>query len=257
MFSVSGVMPVKNAEEYLPYSLATLLHAPLDELIVVIEDSSDNSENILKKFHPNYPVHLFHKKTRKWNNKIADAVEYGFALARGDVIYSLFSDCAFDVNIFSPSALALFKRYDMISFQYYVRDLHTNPIQTNYESLLRRAFEKIDFKQQMWIGAIFATKRQVWRKIRFRDTPSLYGENIQFQDYKERLERAGHNYFHVKTTRNFDLRDFSLSKENQLLQGKGRILTDYPLWRVLLHSILHIKPYVLIGYLRSPKNEKA
>lgn len=242
---ISGVMPVHNEQEYLPYSLGGLKGAPLDELVVVLDRCTDNSERIITRFKPNYPVRVYPKTWQKWQSKIAETFEYGFSLASGDVLYGLAADCVCDPKMFDPKP---FEKHAMVSYQYYNRDIHTSAIRQNMEIFLSKCFQRIDFAQQVWHGGVFATKKSVWRELHFRDLPSEYGENVQFKGYCERLMAKGHRYCHVKTTKIVHLRA-PLNRGIQILEGKGRARLRYPYWRVLLHSLIHVKPHVLVGYV--------
>jgi glycosyltransferase involved in cell wall biosynthesis len=247
---ISGVMPVHNEQEYLPYSLSGLKSAPLDELVVILDRCTDSSESIITGFNPGYPVRVYHKMWQKWRSKIAETFEYGFSLASGDVLYGLAADCVYDPKMFDPKP---FEKYAMMSYQYYNRDIHTSAIRQNMEIFLSKCFQWIDFAQQVWQGGVFATKKSVWCELHFRDLPSEYGENVQFKDYCERLMAKGYKYYHVKTTKIVHLRA-PLNRSRQVLEGKGRAELGYPYWRVLLHSLIHMKPYVLVGYIQ--KNRK-
>lgn len=242
-------MPIKNEEKYLPYSLASLKQAPLDELVVSIETPcTDNSEEIISRFHPPYPIKVFHERCGTWRNRIAEAVEQTFRRASGDVVYSLFADVIYDPNIFR---LHPFKTYDMVSFRYFNRDLNTNPIRIYYEHLLSKVYEKIDFHESVWRGAVFGTKRKVWQKLHFKDIVSQYGEHLQFKDYRDRLQQNGYKHLHDKTTNNIDLRSTTFTKETQLKEGALRASKGYPPWKIFLHALIHLKPHIPTGYFNA------
>ena len=44
---------------------------------------------------------------------------------------------------------------------------------------------------------------------------------------------------------------FSIQKgfENQLRDGFSRAELGYPVWKTLLHSIMRLRPFVIVGYL--------
>ena len=243
----SGVLLVHNEQKYLPYSLNSLTEANLDELIIVLDRCTDKSEEIIRHFQPNYKIKIFRKDWAYWNNPIAEVAEFGFSKATKDIIFGLGGDIFFDKTMFDPK---FFVDNDMVGFSYLNRDLNTSTIRLCYESFLKNTFRKIDLKHEVWRGGIFGTKRKIWQKLHFRDIPSQYGEHTQFFDFKQRLLEHGGKYCYVEITKNLHLRDNALRKQNQLLQGKTRSrILKHPLWKVVLHSFLHLKPYVLIGYL--------
>jgi len=248
--SLSGVMAVHNEQEYLPYSLKSLLNVPLDELIVVLDRCSDRSEEIIKQFNPSYPVKTYCKSWQKWKSPRAEVADFGFSKASGDIIFNLEADLIFDHAMFNPD---FFVDYDMVVFRNFNHDLHTSHVRTWFEVFMTEQFRKTILGKKLWPGGIFGTKRTVWQHLRFRDSISKYGEHKYFQDYKQRLVKQKHKFAYVNTTNHLHLRDHSLTKKHQLQQGKGRVILGFPLWKVVLHSFLHCKPYVLIGYLRKTK----
>lgn len=244
---LSGVLYVHNEQDYLPYSLASLYNANLDELIVILDRCTDKSQNIIDRFKPAYPVKIYHKNWQSWKNPIAEVAEYGFSLASGDIIFSLGADVYFDQRMFTS---AFFVDYDMVGFRHVNYDLETSRLRSGYETFLATFFRHVDFKGQVWRGGVFGTKRSIWEQLHFRDSPSEYGEHIQFEDYQNRMLKEGWKYQDIQSTCNLHLRDHTLSSYSQLLQGKSRLNLGFPLWKILLHSLLHVKPYVLMGYLR-------
>ena len=241
---ITGVMAIHNEMLLLPYALNCLKDAPLDELVVVLDRCTDRSEEIIRMFKPKYPLKIYYKTWRNWQNPVAEVFEYGFSLAKGDILYGLSADCTYDKKTFDKKP---FKNYALVSYRCDQRDLHTSFFRQNYEIFLRIIFQKL--VAEVWRG-FFATKKEVWQQLHFRDTKSEYGEHTQFVDYRNRLLEAGYKHFHDESTRNTHLRG-AITKERQLREGKGRRTQGYPLWRVLLHSILHLKPYVLVGYLNA------
>jgi len=71
--TISVVMPVHNEEKYLPYSLASLLRCPIDELVIVLDRCTDRSTIITERFAKiaPYNVKLIQKNSRKWKYQSA------------------------------------------------------------------------------------------------------------------------------------------------------------------------------------------
>jgi len=46
------VIVIRNEEKYLPYCLASLWNAPVDEFIFVLDRCTDGSEKVVKHFVP-------------------------------------------------------------------------------------------------------------------------------------------------------------------------------------------------------------
>jgi len=244
---ISGIMPIHNEEEYLPYCLESLKHAPLSELVVLLDGCTDGSEQIIRRFKPRYPVKIFYAKPHKWRNKIAEVTEQCFSLCGGDIIYDLFADVIYDPKNFNTK---LFERFDMVSFRMVDRDRYAPLLRTMYETFLSSVFEKIDFGEVVWRGGVFGTKREVWKKLHFRDITSQHSEHLQFKDYRDRLVNGGYKYLYVRNAENIHLRTTTFSKKTQVQEGKLRASQNCALWRVALHSLIHGKPHVLATYLK-------
>ena len=105
---ISIIVPVHNNERYLPYCLSSLTQSSdLDQEILVINDgSTDNSENIARDFERNFPdVHVINKP----NGGCASARSEGLRVARGEYIGFVDSDDWIDKGMFDDlydSALA-------------------------------------------------------------------------------------------------------------------------------------------------------
>lgn len=82
---VSVIVPVYNVEAYLEKCLESLAMQTLKdiEVIVVNDESPDNSEKIIAKYAKKYPhIHGYKKK----NGGVSDARNYGIAKAQGEYI---------------------------------------------------------------------------------------------------------------------------------------------------------------------------
>ena len=247
---ISAVMPIHNEGKYLPYSLKNMLIAPLDELIFILDRCTDNSEQIIKKFSKitSYSTVILEKKDQKWRCPTAENYEIGFELAKMDVIFSLAGDCIYDPTIFNSKH---FSDADLVSFMYWNLNLFS-PLHIHewYENFLKTHFNLT----HLWEGelgyrsGIFGIKRPVWRQLHFKDVPSEY------DDLMRRVIKKNYTYKFMKEVKNYHLRA-GLIQGRQELQGVSRAqnIDRYPLWKVITHSLLHFKPYVLTSYLRERK----
>jgi glycosyltransferase involved in cell wall biosynthesis len=256
---LSGVLLVHNEQKLLPYALYSLFHSNLDELIIVMDRCVDRSADIVKRFlwnslfqsRSHYTVEVAEKKWNKWKNPIAESAEYGFSLATGDIIFSLGSDVYVDNKMFNAE---WFNGYDMVGFQCLSWDMHFSRFRTSYEACLKRLYRR--FNVGGWYGGVFGVKREVWRKHHFQDCSYGKGKtHPQFIIFKQRIMQDGYKYRYVSSTQNLALRSIGLYRENQWLQGKTRRALGFPLWKVVLHSAVHLKPDVLMGFLNNEKQE--
>lgn len=82
---VSVIVPVYNVEAYLEKCLSSLVNQTLKdiEIIVVNDESPDNSEKIIKKYEKNYKILRGYKKK---NGGVSDARNFGIDVAQGEYI---------------------------------------------------------------------------------------------------------------------------------------------------------------------------
>jgi glycosyltransferase involved in cell wall biosynthesis len=239
--TVSGVLLVKNMARYLPFCFSTL--PKLDELIVVVDKSHDGSEQIIEKYAGDFAKIYVRETTLGWKNPIADAAEYGFSKASGDYIFALVADMAYDPRTFTEPL-----NVDMIGFRQIDWNLDTALIRRGYEYVLERLYRFLAQKSivaDYWRGGLFAVKHDTWLKLRFHDVPFQNGEHDQYVDFCKRLVANGGSYKYVDSTRNLHLKVDTFQEKSQFQQGMLRS----SLARAIIHSALHLKPYVLKGYL--------
>jgi len=249
---LSGVLLVHNDERYLPYSLGSLLAAPLDELVIVLDRCADKSEKIVRTFKPKYSAKILIKDWNEWKNPIAETANFGFSQANGDIVYALQADVYHDILMFDKD---FYECFDMVNYRVESWDLDTPLIKTTYEKMLDTAYRMIRTETDVWESGVFGTKKSVWEKFKFKDSVSCYGEHTQFMDYKTEIEKAGYSYYYNLGTRNLHLKEKIFTKSAQLGQGKGRAILGYPYYRVMLHSFLHMKPHVFVGYVKEKRRK--
>lgn len=95
---VSVIVPVYNTEKYLEKCLDSLVNQNFKdyEVIVVNDESPDNSEKIIQEYEKKYSfLHSYKKK----NGGLSDARNYGLKYAKGDYILFVDSDDYVDINM--------------------------------------------------------------------------------------------------------------------------------------------------------------
>ena len=247
---LSGAMPVHNEEKYLPYGLASLTNAPLDELCIVLDRCTDRSEQIIKdwirKCKPKYEVVICKKHDSNWTNKRAEAFQKAFQLCSGDVIYSLAPDCIYPRQIFN---WRLFLYYDFVAFYYRPYDLNKPTVYSAYSHIISRirGFKNHPLPFRM---GVYGVKRELWQKIGgFRDTePHGYVEEY---DLILRLQKAKAKMHFIKNANVLHLRHFKPGTWYR--QGQFRARLGISLFKTLIHSIVSFAPKCLIGYLHTKR----
>lgn len=251
---LSGAMPVHNDAEFLRLSLPALTHSRLDELVFLLDRCSDNSMKVIqswrKQCRPQFIIKIVEKNSQTWLSPGAEAFQKTFEACMGDIIYSLAADCIYDPKIFRFDPT-----YDMVDFRFVNRDPDVNAIRQNYELFLQRL---VCFKQQ---GDIFAIKKKVWQAVGGFDDISedlAHGFGLKFI---EKIRRAGFKWKY-QPSNSIHLRADTACREAQMKQGKMRAELDFSLPKVLFHSVIHVNPYVFVGWITRAKkldkiNEKS
>jgi hypothetical protein len=216
-----------------------------DEAIFSVEeDSRDRSIEVYGKL-PKSRV-IIHRR-----EKCSDvrAVNYNYALreAKGDWLYVLAPDLALDEEMFvMPWILDYWPSsppVDVVTFRYWNGGLDLSPAERfreEWDNTLKHLLDLTPRKGDQRSG-LMAIRRSAWEKTGgFRDCPNF--EEVF-------LLKSGLHIVHDRKTRIMHLRS-GYSPDKQYLQGVARRRAGYPAWKTLAHSMLHLKPHVLRGYLQ-------
>ncbi len=179
-FTISGAMPIHNEEAFLPYTLATLVDAGLNELVVVLDRCSDKSEAIIDKFalKTNYPIRKFVVEKRKWKHRTAEVFNIAIKNTESEVIYPLGGDCMYDTRIFEidwrPIDFATFSLidYDLLGDQW--RKIRANIINV-YRKIVQLGYTRMTRKPLF--HQVQGFKRQVFKSVGIHD---VYHEDTVF-----------------------------------------------------------------------------
>jgi len=243
---ISIIMPVHNEEKYLPYALKPIEKLKIHEIVFVLDNCTDNSEKIVRGFiskHRNSKIVYMIK--HKWLNKAFETYDFGAQHATGEYIFFVGSDVIVDPKIFTEKYC---RSHNALKFRFYNYDLYGSRIGYAYEKVLFVILNKFGFaKEQCFVEAF---KKDYWQKTRRENPP----EDITgfFKRPKEVLraileESYEGKFKYITTVKCLHLRP-KLTKEQQLLRGLARCILEYPFWKVLLHSILFNRIYILVGY---------
>ena len=244
--SLSVVMPVHNEEKYLPYSLRSLklIDDLVDEFIFVIDNCSDNSEIMIKTMFPGSIIS--HLDTHKRKFLASETFQQGFDLASKDIVLATGGDLV--VNQMLPGLIRdsfsnplmgttcfRYLNYDLFDFKMRVKG--------HYENLYRNLIEKV--RKQARHTGFYAFRRKTMDEVGgLKDIPSEYNE------WSSRIKKSSWLYEYVPYVCAIHLRP-GLNKSKQILQGQSRFyLPNYNFVKTLFHSFIHVKPYLIQGYLQ-------
>jgi len=239
---VSLIMPIHNEAEYLPESLKSLKQAENQfcEFIFVLDRCNDNSEGIVLEWFPKAKV--IRKETCGWNNSIAENYQLGFTASRGNVI------CTQDADATTPENLEpLFQCLgdDVAS----VAPKLITCKEASFWNWLYFYWEKTrsfaPFGQEPY-GAFRLIRRDCLERVGgFKDVVAQETQlDIDFR-------RAGYKSVVVEDVIHYHLRKFSFRKavRSQIRAGRMRRNLDMPFWRVLAHTLVRLRFFVVYGYV--------
>jgi len=246
---ISVVMPIHNDVEYLPYSLASLLDCPIQELILYLDRCPIETLKLIHAFNKlklPYAKTIIVTKKNTWKHSIAGAFENGFRFARGDYIYTMASDMVTDPRIYNPGLFGV-ANADLISFRYKHSRLGSMGLHNGYMNFLNKLPFIYTCHFGKWSGH-FAMKRKVWEQLHYRDvrSPDL--------DFFNRAYDMGFKHQFFGDYFNIHLRS-GIATEKQIDQGLHRAETNVNPLKVLAHAFFELKPHVASSFLKARLNE--
>jgi hypothetical protein len=241
---ISGVMAVHDEAEYLRYSLPALRGIPFDELIFVLDRCTDDSEELIRRLAPRNSKVLFKEEQRWVYTRAGETFQMGFDRARNDAVFALGADLiltrrAFDVAeelMGDPGVGSVFFGFTQRSVESVWRSVHEEYI--NF--LKRYLLDRFSPYRMLFTTGVYCFRRSL---ARLRDVPAEY------DDLHGQIRAKGYRVVYVPDVGIIHLRA-GLSREKQIWHGRVRAKLNEPLMKVALHSIVNLKPWTLITYLR-------
>lgn len=246
---ISIVIPVHDEAEYLPYSLAALkpIEGDFHELIFVIDRCVDHSEEIIGKVFPD--ALLTHLDQHSWNFYTAETFQRGFDQATGDIIFACGADLVLDPDL--PRVITeQFKdtKTGTVCFRYLNYDLNSLRLRIHgyYENIYHSLIQR--FRKEVRHTGVYAFRKDVMDQI-----GGLADVISEYDEYCLRCIRNGWRVNYIPETKILHLRAV-LTPRKQYLQGTARsYLPSYNLWKTFLHSVIHVKPYLTVGFLHAKR----
>lgn len=113
---VSFIIPAYNAEKTIERAINSILNQKETEIeyeIIVVDDESiDNTENIMKKFEQNTKIKYYKKE----NTGVADTRNYGVKKAKGEYIIFVDSDDYISDNLLNDISVYIMEKIDLIKW---------------------------------------------------------------------------------------------------------------------------------------------
>lgn len=249
-FDVSIIMSIHNEAEYLNYSLGTLkkIESQMKEFIVILDKCTDNSKDIVKKYFHN--AKIIEKNICSWKNSYAENLQIGYKISAGSII------CIHDADIKSPPEF----------LNELLKELKGNiksvspAIYTYKEASLTNLIHYY-WEKTRKIAPLGEEPRGGVRVIIKGCLDEIGGfKDVIAPDTQLDIDLRSLG-FQSKLCKNvicFHLRKITLRKtiNTQIMSGKMRRQIGMPFWRVLGHSILRLRLFVIYGYLKGGKQDE-
>ncbi|MCS7365574.1 MAG: glycosyltransferase family 2 protein [archaeon GB-1867-035] len=239
----SVVMPIHNEEKFLYYSLPSIYRLKPDEVILIFDRCTDNSLKVARKIARHFK---YLEKTRfielnepspEWRFRVAFLRRYGFKLAKNNIILNTDADTILDTKIREHIREISKGNVALISF-----GRKNYPI--TFQDFITRLASTINPK--IGFTGIYAFSKKAW--IETEDQEKVK-KIIRAEDthLKESISKKYKTLF-IKTN-SIHLRPRE-TKERRYIKGYLYwAVKRNPLWKVILHSLIYLRPEVLSGYI--------
>jgi glycosyltransferase involved in cell wall biosynthesis len=171
---VSIVLPTYNGAKFLQQSIDSCLNQTYKniELIIVDDGSMDKTSNIIRSYHDNRIIYVKHKK----NRGLADALNSGFAVAKGEYLTWTSDDNRYDHDAVEAmvGALRTNKKVDFVYANYHVININDEVL----HSINSASSEKL--REYNCIGPCFLYRRKVYEVIGAYNRDAFLAEDYEY-----------------------------------------------------------------------------
>ena len=236
---ISVIVAAHNEERYIARALEALrasLAKYEHEIIVVCDRCTDRTPEIGSKLGDKVVI----KNESKWSNSYAENLAIGLAEATGEYIAIVDADMVVEEQYFAK-VLDAFKDPGVASVSGRVITEGSTLFNRLY-SLWERTYDLFGSRRPRGGNRVF--RADVLRKIGFRD--------VIAPDTDLDLRMPGDKVY-LDNALSYHIREITLRKciRGQISSGKARRQLHISFFRTLLHGILRLRPFVIVGYIIS------
>ena len=244
MNSATVLVCAHNEEDYITNCLESILsqELPAGLIILIADRCTDRTVDLAKQQLSRSRSLILQKDHLNWRNSISENLQLGFSSATGDALVIVDADMTIPPD-FLTITLPQIERFAVVSAT--VRTDSSRSILNRFVSLWELTYSFSPLGEQPRGGARTISMRALKVVGGFRD---VYAWET---DLDIRLRRAG---FKVKLDKGVIVlhrRRMTLARSiaYQIQAGRARRELGISPVRTLLHSIIRMRPFVLIGYL--------
>lgn len=246
MTSASVIVCAHNEERYIGDCLRSIRAQSLcaDLVVVVADRCTDQTVAIAKSQLRGTPSIVVEKNCAAWRNSISENLQLGLSKAVGDVLVVI------DADIILPRDFLATLLSDLVDCAVVSAAVRTDPSEgllNRLVSLWELTYAFTPLGEQPRGGARVISIPALNAVGRFRDVyawESDLDSRLRKAGYKVRLDRRVHVLHRRRMT-------VSHSVAYQIQAGRARRELGVSPLRTLLHSLVRLRPFVIVGYFGS------
>ncbi len=239
------VIPIRNEEKNLVYSLPSVYKLNPDEVILLFDRCTDNSLRISKRISKDMgslqktKSYEMNKPSPEWRSRIAFLRNYGYKLAKNDIILTTDADMIIDssirgyLNKIGQDGVALIS-LGFLDYPY------------TFQTFSRRIISSIS--PFTGFAGFYAFSKEAWLETEdlesVRHIPSAEDTHLRMSILKKyKGIHKNTNSIHIRPNE---------SIASHYLRGilYWQIVHD-PMWKMLLHSSFMLRPATMAGYIHA------
>jgi len=234
---LSIIVAAHNEERYIGRCLDAIERATeaVDhEVIVVCDRCTDRTSEEARLF----PVRLIEKSHALWKNSYAENLQIGLQEAKGEFIATVDADIRVEQPYFTKVLSTFDGEVASVSGK-----VVTEPSTffNRIYSLWEKTYDVVGVGREPRGG------NRVYRGDRLIE--ASFSDSIA-PDTEVDLRIRGRKIY-LRNALSYHMRELTIQKcvRGQLNSGKARRQLHMPLWRTALHSVIRLRPFVLVGYI--------
>ena len=244
----SVVVPIQNEANYIPYSFSSIFKLAPYEVVVVISNTTDKSEELIKELwkcsKSKTELRFFNLDDHviDWNEVVGYKRRYGYQKCNNDIILATDGDMILDSKILNLMSF-LEGSIKMLKFGFLDYPF-------NLKSFMRQAFATITpFKPY---SGVYAFSKAAWLETEnIEDAKkNKKGEDAHLQLAIERKYKS--RYFN---TRSLHLRTTETNERDRMRGKNYQSILNASFLRVFATSLFMLRPHMLIGYLEEGRKK--
>ncbi|MEM3390317.1 MAG: glycosyltransferase [Thermoproteota archaeon] len=239
--SYSIVMCAHNEEKYIKQALESVFRQTVkpEKVILVLDRCTDRTGEIARE----YPVEIIEKKEKKWNNSYAENLEIARQRINSEFLAIVDADVILEPDYFKNLLAEIREEDACISGKIVTKSKTTLG---RLLSLWEKTYNISPTRRPRGC-ALLITRRVLDESGGFADVPA---PDTYIQDSALNL---GYRIRTTESSTAYHIREVTLKKavKAQFSAGMARYIQRKGLLRTLLHSIVRLRPFVLVGYFYS------